>query len=136
MSSWDLWVEEALSRLHSLKLLRAIRPILPLNTTQPGVQASGRRHSFPGNDQLQVFNDLRLWDRASVEVFIAEATFQKWMQDAPSSGDDQLPGDENVWAGDDDGASGEKYRKLLLFSGSNYLGLSSHPSIVKAVTQV
>lgn len=34
------------------------------------------------------------------------------------------------------GASYEKFKKLILFSGNDYLGLSSHPTIGKAVAKV
>ena len=34
------------------------------------------------------------------------------------------------------GASYEKFKKLILFSGNDYLGLSSHPTIGKAAAKV
>ncbi|KAI7995787.1 8-amino-7-oxononanoate synthase [Camellia lanceoleosa] len=57
-------------------------------------------------NKFEVFNGLRQWDRASVEVVIADSTFQRW-----------------------------KFRKLLLFSGNDYLGLSSHPTVSKATAK-
>lgn len=33
------------------------------------------------------------------------------------------------------GASAGTFKKLILFSGNDYLGLSSHPTIIKAATQ-
>ncbi|CAH9121619.1 unnamed protein product [Cuscuta epithymum] len=131
-SSWDLWVEQALSVLDSLKLLRSLRPLLPSNATLPGTQESGHSSTtlFSGDD-FEVFDGLRLSDRASVEVIISETTFQKWLQDAPSSGDD--PECTNVRADVKFGTSGGKFKKLVLFSGNDYLGLSSHPTVIKAV---
>lgn len=77
-SPWDFWVENAISILHSLKVLRSLRPIL-LAPIEPS-------SSNPNQEFLQVFDGPRKWDRASVEVHISESTFQKWLHDVPSSG--------------------------------------------------
>jgi len=49
-------------------------------------------------------------------------------------------GEEIVYgavSGDDEaGVCHEKFRKLILFSGNDYLGLSSHPTIGKAAAKV
>ncbi|MFS7949448.1 hypothetical protein Hanom_Chr06g00571691 [Helianthus anomalus] len=77
MSCWDEWVEQALSRLDSMKILRSLRPLhypnLPFEI-QPKT-----------DNALQVFDEMRQWDRASVEIEIAESTFQRWVEDVPSS---------------------------------------------------
>lgn len=82
---WDSWVEEAISKLESLKVLRSLRPIhLPSGVARQ----SASSENFPSNpnQEFHVFDGPHKWDRASVEVNISESTFQKWLHDVPSSG--------------------------------------------------
>ncbi|CAJ1958645.1 unnamed protein product [Sphenostylis stenocarpa] len=121
---WDSWVREALATLHSLKVLRSLRPIcLRDSSLQFGLHDAA----------FQVFDEMQYWDRSSVEVEISENTFSRWMHDTPSAGDEIVC---SAAGGDDEaGASYEKFKKLILFSGNDYLGLSSHPTIGKAVAK-
>ncbi|XP_071929750.1 8-amino-7-oxononanoate synthase-like isoform X2 [Coffea arabica] len=120
---WDYWVAEALLKLESLKVMRSLRPIHLIRPESNQTES----------DELEFYDGLRQWDRASVEVQISETTFQKWLQDIPSSGDDTVIGNGE----DDDGAGpcGGKFKKLLIFSGNDYLGLSSHPTVIKAAVK-
>ncbi|CAI9774077.1 unnamed protein product [Fraxinus pennsylvanica] len=80
-SCWDSWVEEALSKLESLKLLRSLRPIYLPNS---------QLNSSNSYENFEFFSGPHKWDRSSVEVIISEATFQKWLHDIPSLGNDYL----------------------------------------------
>ncbi|KAK3033266.1 hypothetical protein RJ639_033146 [Escallonia herrerae] len=125
LSSWDMWVEQALSRLESLKVIRSLRPI---HLSTP----NNSKNSL-NSDALEVFDGLRHWDRASVEVEIADSTYQRWVQDIPSSGDDLVCA--KAEADNEAGVCTQEFKKLLIFSGNDYLGLSSHPTVVKSAAK-
>ncbi|KAF5960175.1 hypothetical protein HYC85_001384 [Camellia sinensis] len=83
MSLWDQWVEEALSKLESLKLLRSLRPIhFHINEQSKPIDTQMKNAS--NYDEFEVFDGLRQWDRASVEVVIADSTFQRWVSEVLS----------------------------------------------------
>ncbi|KAM7266569.1 hypothetical protein ACFE04_004466 [Oxalis oulophora] len=113
---WDQWVEAAISRLESLKLLRSLRPIHVTKEEED-------------DDDYQVFDEMQPFDRTSVEISISQSTFLTWLHEndhvPTSSGDDEV----NL------GRKDENFKRLLLFSGNDYLGLSSHPTIRKAAAK-
>ncbi|XP_050225801.1 8-amino-7-oxononanoate synthase isoform X2 [Mercurialis annua] len=118
-SSWDYWVEEALEKLQSLKLLRSLRPIYLSNSKETQVLG----------DDYEVFDQMQPWDRSSIEVSISQSTFRNWLLEIPSSGD-EIASESGVMS-----HVVEQSKKLLLFSGNDYLGLSSHPTIGKAAAK-
>lgn len=91
-SAWDNWVGEALQRLESLKVLRSLRPIYlrkgkPLSPTDNELEyVPNPENGGDDDEEFEVFDEMRPWDRSSVEVEIEESTFQRWMHDTPSPG--------------------------------------------------
>ncbi|KAM6582080.1 hypothetical protein CsatB_009082 [Cannabis sativa] len=132
MSLWDYWIEEALSKLHSLQLLRSLRPIYLRNEPQHPTNTTSSKSSF--EDEFQVFDEMHPWDRSSVEIQISDATFQNWVHHISSSGD-EADSSGHVLADSETGECPQLFKKLLLFSGNDYLGLSSHPTIGKAAAK-
>ncbi|KAL0400952.1 UNVERIFIED_CONTAM: 8-amino-7-oxononanoate synthase [Sesamum latifolium] len=106
-SLWENWVEEALSKLESLKVLRSLRPIHLPN----GV---ARRPTFVENWSSNPNQEFQVFD-------------------GPWDDNDAIY--ENVR--DDDGVelTDGKLRKLIVFSGNDYMGLSSHPMIRSAASK-
>ncbi|CAO2825854.1 unnamed protein product [Amaranthus hypochondriacus] len=119
-NNWDEWVDLALLKLESSKLLRSLRPI----------NVSNNCSNF---HEYKVFDRLHQWDRTSIEVTISESTFHNWLNDIPSCGTTDDPKNEDTNEGGNS-CSGRD-RKLLLFSGNDYLGLSSHPTIRMAAVK-
>ncbi|KAL4595570.1 hypothetical protein ACB092_12G101600 [Castanea dentata] len=108
MNLWDSFVEEALAKLESLKLVRHLRPIhLPSDQQPKPIENEPQSNSISdqeeaGEEVFQMFDEMQQWERSSVEVHIAEETFQSWVSE---------------------------------ISTTDYLGLSSHPTIKRAAAK-
>nr|XP_023877043.1 8-amino-7-oxononanoate synthase-like [Quercus suber]POE80383.1 8-amino-7-oxononanoate synthase [Quercus suber] len=130
MNLWDILVEEALAKLESLKLVRHLRPIhLPSDQQPKPIENEPQSNSMSdqeeaGKEVFQMFDEMQQWERSSVEVHIAEETFQSWVCEISTTGEEATANEEE--------SHPQQFKKLILFSGNDYLGLSSHPTIKRA----
>lgn len=92
MNLWDSSVEEALAKLESLKLVRHLRPVHLPNDQQPKpIENEPQSNSISdqeeaGKEDFQMFDEMQQWERSSVEVHIAEETFQSWVCEISTTG--------------------------------------------------
>lgn len=102
---WDELVDAALARLSARKLLFNTRLITLAPPPPPSETFAGPEH----------------WDRATVEVHVDRASLEQWL----------TANGETMSIQDDDEVS----RKLILFSGNDYMCLSSHPAVRQAAVK-
>ncbi|KAK6250418.1 hypothetical protein SCA6_004423 [Theobroma cacao] len=127
-SLWEKWVEQAVSKLESLKLLRSLRPLY-LSSVRQEVANVG----ISNEEEYELFDAVQPCDRSSIEVSISESTYRKWLLEVPSSGDEIVL--REGLADDKFGTCQQQFKRLILFSGNDYLGLSSHPAVRKAAAK-
>ncbi|OQU92136.1 hypothetical protein SORBI_3001G297900 [Sorghum bicolor] len=105
MGQWDALVDAALATLEARSLLRATRPIA---LAPPPPPATPQTFDGPGP-----------WDRAAVEIRLDRDTLQQWLAEG----------------GEASGHEEELDGNLILFSGNDYMGLSSHPAVREGLVQ-
>ncbi|CAO2144275.1 unnamed protein product [Urochloa humidicola] len=105
MASWDKFLDAALASLAARKLLFNTQ-VISL-APQPPVS-----ETFMGPEP---------WDRATVEFQLDSASMQEWLSE---DGEASLSIQED-----------ELNRKLVLFSGNDYMCLSSHPAVREAAAK-
>ncbi|KAK8690577.1 hypothetical protein V6N13_074109 [Hibiscus sabdariffa] len=123
-SSWDLWIEEAVAKLESIRLFTPLRPMrVPTLKHQDDEEAQPKFD----DDQYQTFHGIQPWDRLSVQVSIPHAFYQRLLQ-----GDEIYSKKELE---DAEVSQQQRFKKLLLFAGNDFLGLSRHPAVAKATAK-
>ncbi|KAF3976448.1 hypothetical protein CMV_000362 [Castanea mollissima] len=133
MNLWDSLVEEALAKLESLKLVRHLRPIHLPNDQQPKpIENEPQSNSISDQEEagekvFQMFDEMQQWERSFVEVHIAEETFQSWISEISTTGEEVTAHEEE--------SHPQQFKKLILFSRNDYLGLSSHLAVKRAAVK-
>ncbi|CAL4984389.1 unnamed protein product [Urochloa decumbens] len=105
MATWDMFLDAALASLAARKLLFHTQ-VIALEP-QPPVPET---FMGPGS-----------WDRATVEFRLESGSQQEWLSE---------DGEESLSVPEDD-----MNRKLILFSGNDYMCLSSHPAVREAAAK-
>eukprot|EP00250_Pteridium_aquilinum_P001954 c12163_g1_i1 orf=113-1690(+) len=136
-SPWEAWLDRSLASLTDSSLLRSLRPLFPqssLAIPEDAACGSDSAKAFGAiTSDLQTFDGLGPWDRPAVEIEISRPTFQRWLDDLPSTGDEICSLDLALEYAS--GLNAELGHKLVLFSGNDYLGLSVHPSVRQAASK-
>lgn len=111
---WDFWVEKSLEVLYTRNHDRSLRPVHMANSSV---------------DDVETFDGPMPCDRSSVEVVVRERDFDTWIGEEKTSNFPLGVRDEKA---EKMGVSPSKLKRLILFSGNDYLGLGSHSSVRKA----
>ncbi|KAJ1494714.1 pyridoxal phosphate-dependent transferase [Baffinella frigidus] len=105
MAGWAQWIRGGLDALQSKHLLRTLRPIVPI----------GGAHSSP------------------VKVMLSASTLESWLGDA--NGAEAAAHRRAAVLACDRAPRGEALHGVTLFSTNDYLGLSSHPRVRRAMSK-
>ncbi|XVF08487.1 hypothetical protein REPUB_Repub07fG0007300 [Reevesia pubescens] len=125
--SWDLWMEEVLPKLDSTKTFMPLRPMrLP---TLGEEEAAQTKADVVDDDEFETFQGFQPWDRLSVLISIPETFFQRLLEGQELISKYELE-DAELSSNQE-----QRFKKLLLFAGNDFLGLSRHPAIAKATAK-
>ncbi|XP_022737576.1 8-amino-7-oxononanoate synthase-like [Durio zibethinus] len=122
-SSWDLLIEEAILKLEPGRLFTPLRPMRVASVKQEQEAAPPKLDE----DEYETFQGIQPWDRLSVQISIPETFFQRLVEEGEICSKNELE--------DAEGWTQQRFRKLLLFAGNDFLGLSRHPAIAKATAK-
>ncbi|XVF08488.1 hypothetical protein REPUB_Repub07fG0007400 [Reevesia pubescens] len=123
-SSWDLWIEEALPKLESRKMFTPLRPMNLSILGQEEVQTNF------DEDQYETFQGIQPFDRLSVQISLPQAFFKRLMDGRELTSKSERDEHEKICSNQK-----QQFKKLILFAGNDFLGLSRHPTIAKATAK-
>ncbi|XWS60119.1 hypothetical protein CRYUN_Cryun07bG0006900 [Craigia yunnanensis] len=125
---WDLWVEEVVPKLDSRNGFMPLRPMRLPSLGEAEEEATAQRKSHPDDDEFETFQGMQPWDRLSVYISIPETFYQRLLEGGELVSKNELE-DSKI------SLNQQRFRKLLLFAGNDFLGLSRHPAIAKATAK-
>ncbi|KAK8537776.1 hypothetical protein V6N12_043924 [Hibiscus sabdariffa] len=124
-SSWDLYVEEALGKLESRK---KFAPLRPMNASMAG-QEEGAQTNLD-EDEYETYQGIQPWDRLASQIQLPQIFFQRLMAGLELTSKNEREEHEIISSNQE-----KKFKKLTLFAGNDFLGLSRHPTIAKAMAK-
>ncbi|XWS11204.1 hypothetical protein CRYUN_Cryun38cG0064100 [Craigia yunnanensis] len=127
-SSWDLWIEEALPKLESFKMFLPLRPMHLPNLGEEEEEETVAHHTNADEDEYETFQGIQPWDRVSVQILVPETFFQRLLDGGEITCKNEIE-DTKI------SPTQKRFKKLLLFSSNDFLGLNRHPAIAKATAK-
>ncbi|KAK8494143.1 hypothetical protein V6N12_032977 [Hibiscus sabdariffa] len=127
-SSWDLWVEESLKTLESKNIYM---PLKPMNLSVSGQQYEDK-YEAPTKfqeDEYQTFDGIQPWDRLAVQISMPQSFIQQLLSAVDFTTKNERDELEKL------SSKEQQFKKLTLFAGNDFLGLSRHPTIAKATAK-
>ncbi|KAK9034656.1 hypothetical protein V6N11_050813 [Hibiscus sabdariffa] len=124
-SSWDLYVEEALPKLESR---RTFAPLRPMNVSTAG-QEEGAQTNFD-EDEYETYQGIQPWDRLASQIKLPQTFYQRLMDGLELTCKNEREEHEIISSNQE-----KQFKNLTLFAGNDFLGLSRHPTIAKAMAK-
>ncbi|XP_039001344.1 8-amino-7-oxononanoate synthase-like [Hibiscus syriacus] len=119
-----MYIEEALPKLESRNMFT---PLRPMNIPIAGEE--GAQTKFD-EDEYQTYDGIQPWDRLAAQIELPQSFFQRLLNGV------ELVSKYEVEENDIISSNQEtEYKKLILFAGNDFLGLSRHPTIAKATAK-
>ncbi|KAE8715972.1 hypothetical protein F3Y22_tig00110156pilonHSYRG00083 [Hibiscus syriacus] len=128
-SSWNMYIEEALPKLESRNMFTPLRPMnIPIAGEGAG-EGEGAQTKFD-EDEYQTYDEIQPWDRLAAQIELPHSFFQRLLNGVELVSKYELQENERICSNQE-----TEYKKLILFAGNDFLGLSRHPTIAKATAK-
>ncbi|XVE56411.1 hypothetical protein DITRI_Ditri04bG0006800 [Diplodiscus trichospermus] len=123
-NSWELLLEQLVPKLDNRNGFMPLRPMRIPSLAE----AEAAPKALINDDEFETYQGLQPWDRLSVQISIPQNFYQRLLQGEELVSRYELE-DTKISLNE------QKFRKLLLFAGNDFLGLSRHPAIAKATAK-
>ncbi|KAE8703468.1 hypothetical protein F3Y22_tig00110469pilonHSYRG00152 [Hibiscus syriacus] len=124
-TSWDLYVEEELPKLESRNMFL---PIRPMNISIAGQEEGDQTHLV--EDEYKTYQGIQPWNRLAAQVMLPQIFFQRLMDGFELTSKIEREEHEIISSNQE-----KQFKKLALFAGNDFLGLSRHPTIATAMAK-